>query len=200
MSIESILNKNNTEHESKIGRWVLPGKSLDELLEGALKRKDVAEAFKNSGKEYKDFKEELRYHLESSNERNKYLRSFARLIDTANKSTVPIDAVLDYFNIMGGVGSGARALLTLVRSPGYLAYDAYYLGKTHDVLGTLGNIIYEGVSWFVPGSITHLINRYTKQADKYIIEDGVKYFLEKEASSKIKKLPKEDKSEKREAA
>ena len=78
---------------------------------------------------------------------------------------------------MGGMGSGARALLTLIKSPGYLAYDAYYLGKTGDILGTLGNIAYEGVSWLAPGALTHLINRYSHQADRYIIREASERFL-----------------------
>ena len=93
------------------------------------------------------------------------------------KAGAKVGAVAGFY---GAIGAGA----------GYIAYDLYYLGKTHDILGTLGNIGYEAFSWFMLGSLPHLFSKYSRQADNYIVKESSKRFLET-----LKKEPLEEKVE-----
>jgi hypothetical protein len=163
----------------KIAKWAAPiSPNLDKQLEEAMSMRKVKEKYETFQGNPEDFKRLLRGYIERRNDTNSGMRKFALGLDSANKGTVPLDSVLDFFSIMGGVGTGARAIKTIAMSPGYLAYDAYYLGKTHDIKGTLGNVLYEGASWLMLGSLPHLINHYTHQADVYSAREGAYEFLD----------------------
>lgn len=164
----------------EVAKWAAPiisGPDLDSQLDKAMSRKDISKAFTEYRGDPKNFRDSLREYIRQENEKNYGLIKFSRFIDSFNKATVPVDAALDYFNIMGGVGSAARGLKTLATLPGYLAYDMYYLGKTGDFVGTLKNIGYEGISWLMLGSIPHLLNNYTNQTDNYSIESASQRFM-----------------------
>jgi len=162
----------------RTAKWIAPVViDLDEQLESALKRRDIRTAYKNYKGSPEDFKRELKDYLEQVNKENKNLRRFASYLDIVNKGTVPLDAALDYLNIMAGVGYAARAIETVAKAPGYLAYDAYYLGKTGDLTGALGNIAYEIGSWASLGALPHLINWYTRKVDKQTLNKATERFL-----------------------
>ena len=195
----------------KVGEWAVPTDSLDDLVEKALNNKDVKqtvdEAVSEHGYSKDELEDRLRSYIEKEREDTKGMRYLSLTLDSANKAMVPLDSALDYLNVMGGAGAGSRALLTLVRSPGYLAYDAYYLGKTHDLKGTLGNLAYEGLSWLSPGALPHLLNRYSHQASKYIVDSASDRFvnslkgrLDEGEEDKIIDIPSEEKSERKKAA
>ncbi len=167
-----------TKTLKKTAKWAAPFSSeVDTQVRKAMKMPEIRDAYENYHGEPENFRALLKEYLETENQKNKGMRRFAAGIDTVNKTTVPLDAVLEYFTIMGGVGTAARGIKTLALSPGYLAYDAYYLGKTHDILGALGNLAYEVASWISLGSLPHLMNKYTKQADKFTIKEASKRFL-----------------------
>jgi len=135
----------------------------------------------------------LKQYLGEAATHNRLLRRLAGYLDTANRVTVPIDTALDYSNVVYGVGLAGRAIGTMLKLPGYLAYSAYYAGKTGDFLGALGNLAYEGISWLVPGSLPHLISRYTHQSEKRIVDEGVSKFLKADKAAQAReksKIPK----------
>ena len=159
-------------------KWAVPiFGDIDKQVNYALKDEKVQEAIDNYDGNIENFKNRLRSYIDIENQKNSRLRNSAATLDSANKALVPVDATLDAFSILGGIGYAAKGLVTLAKLPAYLAYDAYYLGKTHDLSGTLGNTVYEAFSWFVPGSIPHLINRYSNQADAYATNKGIERFL-----------------------
>lgn len=167
-----------TKGIKKTARWALPVKpDIDNQLKKAMKRKDIKKAFKEYDGTEERFMGRLKGYIERTNEKDHNLRKFALYLDAANKSLIPIDSMLDYANIAAGVGFATRGMLTLAKTPGYLAYDAYYLGKTGDLAGTLGNTVYELGSWFSLGSLPHIINHYTKQVDKHTTKKASKEFL-----------------------
>lgn len=164
----------------KVGKWAVPTSGgLEKLVDKVMQDPKMKNLIEKTGNSREVLERMVRQESEKVYDDTKNLRRFATVLDTANKATVPVDATLDYFNLMGGVGTGARAVKTIATSPGYLAYDAYYLGKTGDLLGTLGNIAYEAVSWLSPGGLSHLWNRYTRQADKYMAKEVKKSVKER---------------------
>jgi len=165
----------------KTGKSMIASKfNVGSQLEKALKMKDVQEAYRNYQGNPENFKQGLRAYLEQVYSENYKLRNFARTVDSANRATIPIDAALDYFNIMGGVGYAAKGLKTLAMLPGYLAYDLYYTAKTKDLLGGLViNPVYEILSWASLGALPHVLAKYSKQADKYMVKEASKRFLSK---------------------
>jgi len=186
------------EKAKKIARYVAPIRpDLDKQVEKAMKRKDIKKAYKEFRGDPTDFRAGLRNYIEQVNADNKNLRRFAAYLDIVNKATVPLDVAIDAFNIVFGVGTGARAIKTLAMLPGYLAYNAYYLGKTHDVVGTLGQAAYELGSWITLGRLPHLVNYYTWQADRYAVKEGSEEFLENIGGleEKIIEFPKEEELE-----
>src|SRR3989344_3177149 len=165
----------------------LKQRSLDDLLGEAKKDAGVKDFLTQSPSmdEYRLREERLRYHLERMAEETKNLYRFAKLVDTYDRALVPIDVVADYMKIMGGIGYGLSAGKEIVEAPVKAAYDLYYLGKTRDLKGFLYNIIYEGLSFLLPGSVLDLTNRYMKQADKHTVKKAVYQFL-KEGKEKRK--------------
>ena len=162
----------------KVAKWAVPAfVDVDSQVEESLKDKMVQKALERYDGNIENFKNGLRGYIEYENQKNSRLRNSATTLDSANKALVPVDATLDAFSILGGIGYAAKGLVTLAKLPAYMAYDAYYLGKTHDLKGTLENTAYEAISWFVPGSIPHLLNRYTSQADRYATKKGIERFL-----------------------
>lgn len=162
----------------KTARYAAPFSPNTERQIGlALKMPEIRKAYKEFAGDPREFIDSLRRYIEIENSQNYVMRKLAGTIDTANKALVPVDAFLDYMAFFGGVGTGAKAIGTLAKMPAYLAYDAYYLAKTGDFVGTLGNAVYELGSWFLPGSLPHLLNRYSKQADKYSVREASEDFL-----------------------
>lgn len=172
----------------RTGKWATAPLRTD--LEGLVSKaaeKPEVKAVLSARPESRD---SLRDSLVSAYTHNRGLRRLAGYLDTANRVTVPIDATLAYFDIMGGVGVAGETLMTALRLPGYLAYDAYYALKTGDVIGALGNLAYEGISWLVPGSLPHLIGIYAAQSERQIVNEGAKKFLKADkAAQKTSKIP-----------
>ncbi|MBU0957519.1 MAG: hypothetical protein KKF56_01775 [Nanoarchaeota archaeon] len=164
----------------KVAKWAMPlTPDIERQLDKAMKRKDIRDAYMEA-QDPEKFKGVLKDYIEQENAGISRMRKFGLALDTVNKATVPYDSLMDYLNIIGGgLGTGLQAIKTAAMLPGYLAYDAYYLAKTHDIIGTLGNIGYEGLSWLTLGSLPHLHNRYTSQADKYAVKNSSKRFLER---------------------
>lgn len=174
----------------KAAKWAIPAyPDLDKQLKKAMGLSDVKAAYRDYKGDPENFKQMLTSYIERSNINNRRMRQAASVMDTVNKSTVPLDSILDYLNIVGGIGYAAKGIETIAKSPGYLAYDLYYLGKTGDVMGALANVAYEIGSWACLGSLPHLMNRYTKQSDRYSVKEASKEFL-----SSLKGRHEEDKS------
>ncbi len=150
---------------------------LDLQVNAALKLPEVRDAYKAFTGKPEEFISGLRDYIAQENYNSKNLLRLGTYLDYANRKLVPLDMTLDAFAIFAGVGTAAKGIVTLAKLPAYLAYNAYYLGKTGDLTGTLGNAAYELGSWFLPGSLPHLIERYKKQAEKYAISSGSKKFL-----------------------
>jgi len=171
------------------GRWAIPRKiDPDRQVEKAMKTREVRKAYLDYQGDPKEFRSKLREYIIQENSRNYDMRKFATALDSANKALVPVDAAIDYFTIMGGIGAAAKGIGTLGKIPVYLAYDAYYLGKTGDLAGALKNIAYETASWVSLGSLPHLINYYTHQADKHAAKDGSERFVKSLEESLEKKV------------
>lgn len=164
------------------GDWLLPlarrpeGSRLEAIVNGIMERDP-----KIRGAVQRDpaIRQELDLAVGDAYAKNENLRRMAGYVDTADKALVPIDAVADYFKIMGGVGYGISAAKELVEAVFKLPYMAYYAIKTGDFLGALGNLLYEGLSWFIPGSLLDLTNRYADQADRYIERTAAQEFLQR---------------------
>ncbi|MBR9705781.1 hypothetical protein GOV14_01980 [Candidatus Pacearchaeota archaeon] len=162
-------------------RWAAPAlfkPNIDKQVKKAMRKKEIKKAFNDYEGDPDNFKGKLKSYIEQENQRNYRLIKTANVLDSFNRATIPIDSILDYFSIMGGLGTAAKGIKTLAVTPGYLAYDLYYLGKTGDVAGALGNVGYEGVSWAVLGGLPHLLNHYTRQAEAYSVKKGSSNFLE----------------------
>lgn len=162
-------------------RLIVPkAPGIEEQLEKSLRRPDIQEAYRAYKGDPEDFKKGLRAYLEQVDNEHRRLYGFARTLDSVNRATIPIDGALDYLNLAGGIGAGARAIKTLATLPGYLAYDAYYTAKTGDVVGGLiVNPAYEVLSWAALGSLPHLVRRYTTQLNKKTIEEASRRFLKR---------------------
>lgn len=122
-------------------------------------------------------RQQLGYAVMDTYAENQNLRRMAGYVDIADKALVPFDAVFDYMKIMGGVGYGLSAAKEIVEAVFKLPYMLYYGIKTGDIIGSIGNLLYEGLSWFVPGSLLDLTNRYADQAEKYIAKTASEKFL-----------------------
>lgn len=164
-----------------VAKFIVPrSPDIGEQLEKSLRRSDIQEACRNYQGDPESFKNGLRAYLEQVDKEHSRLYGFARTLDSVNRATVPIDGALDYLNLAGGIGAGARAIKTLATLPGYLAYDAYYTAKTGDVVGGLiANPAYEVLSWATLGALPHLMRRYTNQLDKKTIEEASSRFLKR---------------------
>ena len=183
----------------KTAKWAVPvSKNSEAQIKTALGEKEVRNAleeYMQRGGDYDKFVEGLMYDIEIENYKHRRLRGTATALDTTNKALVPVDVTLDAFGILAGVGTGARAILTAGKMPAYLAYDTYYALNTGDVGGAIKNLGWEAISWLVPGSLTHLINRYTKQADVYSAKQGGKNYtkrIKKSLDAKIIQGTEED--------
>lgn len=158
---------------------VLPSPpDIDKQVTRALKRPEVKRALKEYDGDPEKFRAGLKYEIERTNKDFYRLRKLANVVDGANRATIPIDAAMDYFNIMGGVGYAAKGIKDLAMAPGYLAYDTYYTAKTGDIIGGLVvNPAYEVLSWASLGALPHLLRHYSKQVDKKAVEEGSSRFL-----------------------
>jgi len=167
----------------KTAKWAVPvSKNSEAQIKTALGEKEVRNAleeYMQRGGDYDKFVEGLMYDIEIENYKHRRLRGTATALDTTNKALVPVDVTLDAFGIFAGVGTGAKAILTAGKMPAYLAYNTYYALNTGDVGGAVKNLGWEAISWLVPGSLTHLIKRYTKQADAYSAKQGGKNYAKR---------------------
>ncbi|GEM_PF-4514485 len=165
------------------GKWAVPvfkTPNLEEQLAAAKTYEPVKALLARAGsrQEYDNLEARLRQHIEGVNYDHRNLYRFAKLVDTYDKALVPVDVVADYMKIMGGIGYGLSAGKEIVEAPAKIAYNAYYVGKTKDLRGFLYNILYEGLSFFLPGSLLDLTNHYLKQAEKYTVKNAVKRFVD----------------------
>lgn len=186
--------KSTAKGTAKTAKWAVPLTSdLDKQVDKALRRKEIGKAYEEYEGDKEEFVERLKKHIGYENQKNRRLRYFATALDTGNKALVPYDSMLDAFSILAGVGAGTKGLITLGKIPTYLAYDTYYLTHTGDVGGAIKNLGWESVAWFIPGSLPHLINRYTHQADDYAVKRGGENFIKslKKGSleDKVKQFP-----------
>lgn len=186
------------------GKWTLPifnKPDLEEQLKKAKEYDGIKEILNNAKdeREYSLLERRLKDNIDVVNKENSNLYNFAKLVDTYDKALVPIDVAADYMKIVGGVGYGISAAKELVEAPVKLAYSSYYLGKTKDLMGFLGNIIYEGLSFFLPGSLLDLTNHYLKQADKYTVKTAVDRFVEYVKRKKTQKEEQKDIREEKES-
>lgn len=158
--------------------WMFPLASMNESkLESTVN--DVLNNYpdiRNSVSKNPAYREELKYAVRDAYTENLRLRRLAGYVDTIDKFLVPFDIVADYMKIMGGIGYGLSTAKEIVEAAFKLPYIAYYATKTGDLVGAVTNLIYEGLSWFIPGSVLDLTNRYAKQADKYIVQTAAKKF------------------------
>ena len=167
----------------KTAKWAVPiFKDIDSQIKEALGEREVRNALEDyigRGGDYSRFIDGLRYEIGIENYKHRRLRGTATALDTTNRALVPVDTTLDAFSLFAGVGTGAKAILTAGKLPVYLAYDTYYALNTGDIIGAAKNLGWEAISWLVPGSLTHLISRYTKQADSYAARKGGKNFAKR---------------------
>jgi hypothetical protein len=164
----------------KTAKWAVPTTAnVEKQVKDALSDKEVSEAYSSYEGDSDKFVTDLKGYIERENYKNSRLKHLSDVMDVTNKALMPVDATLAAFNIFAGVGTAAEGVITLGKLPGYLAYDAYYFGKTHDLKGTAENIVWEATAWLVPGSLPHLINHYSQQADRYAVKKGIEEFLKK---------------------
>jgi len=183
----------------KTAKWAVPiSKDMDKQIKEALGEREVRNALENyveNGGEYSRFIDGLRYEIDVENYKHRRLRGTAAALDTTNRALVPVDIGLDAFGIFAGVGTGVQAALSCIKFPFYLAYDTYYALNTGDWKGAVKNAGWEAISWLAPGSLTHLLSRYTKQADSYAAKSGGKNFakrIQKSIDSKVIQATEED--------
>lgn len=128
-------------------------------------------------------KRDLEYTILDTHRENRNLLKMATYVDSIDQFLVPFDVVADVMKLFGGVGYGLSAGKELVEHVFKLPYMAYYTMKTGNMLQSLGNLVYEGLSWFIPGSLLDLTKRYVKQAQEYLEKTAAKKFLEKRAQA-----------------
>jgi len=155
-------------------------KSLEDILDSALKDKKV-----------KKFLEKQPIHRRGAYlailedcVRESYnhfynLKKFGKYVDTIDRALFPIDAIADYFKIFAGFGAAISATKELIEMPIKFLYDLYYIGKTGNVGAIVKDAIYEFGSWFLPGSVLDLTNRYLRRAEKDTIKYALDNFFEK---------------------
>ncbi len=169
------------EGMANASKYVAPslvGENLDKQMYKALDRSEIKDAMKLYSGSDADFKKSLKLYISEENRKNERLNKVAGVLDAANKALVPVDATLDAIGWLGGIGFGAKALIDVfAKLPSYAAYNAYYMGKTHDTYGLMKNAGYEVASWFSPGSIPHLFEHYAPQAEEYSVKKGSEMFL-----------------------
>ena len=161
-------------------RWMFPlarmnESELETTVNDVLNKYPDIRATVNKNPAYRD---ELKYAVRDAYTENLRLRKLSGYVDTIDKFLVPFDIVADYMKIMGGVGYGLSTAKEIIEGVFKLPYIAYYAIKTGDLTGSIGSLIYEGLSWFITGSILDLTNRYAKQADKYIAQTAAKKFTQ----------------------
>ncbi len=122
------------------------------------------------------YREELKYAVRDAYTENLRLRRLAGYVDTIDKLLIPFDIVADYMKFMGGIGYGLSTGKEIIEAVFKLPYITYYAVKTGDIVGSVTHLLYEGLSWFIPGSVLDLTNRYAKQADKYIAQTAANKF------------------------
>ena len=175
-----------------------PSVDIDKQLADAMRLPEVRKAYQEFKGDPEKFMEGLKSYIQAENGYDNNLRKLAGYLDTGDRALVPLDTTLDAAVIFGGLGTAAKGILTLAKLPIYMTYDAYYFGKTGDLVGTLGNAIYEAGSWFIPGSLPHLIGRYAKQAEKHATKKGSERFVKKikqgGLEDKVLEFPEQDDS------
>lgn len=168
----------------KTAQWAVPASSR--LSESDLEAKvdsiirdnsEVRTAFMGNPDKGESLRRNLGYAVLDSYEDNHNLRRFASYIDTFDKSLVPIDAVADYTKVVGGIGFFLSTMKEGIEMIPKLAYMAYYTAKTKDLIGTVKDLAYEGLSFLIPCSILDLTNRYVKNAEKYVLKNAANKFL-----------------------
>ncbi|MBU0472068.1 MAG: hypothetical protein KKF89_02060 [Nanoarchaeota archaeon] len=170
----------------KVAKWIVPidtktpsGEKLEALVEKVIsENKEVRQVFKTSIEKNDYLRTNLKYSIQDSYEYHKNLRRFSQYIDTIDKTLVPIDIVADTVSAIAyPIGVGVSWLKEMVELGPKIAYLAYYTAKTKDFVGAMGSLLYEGISSIMPGSLLDLTNKYTKQADKYVLKRAANDFL-----------------------
>lgn len=113
---------------------------------------------------------------------NKHLLRFAKYADKWAKTLSPVSATIDAVTIGGILGVVPAMAMDFIKKIPKLGFLAYYGAKSHDVVGTLGSLLYEAGS-IVPlaGELLDFHERYTKQAENYVEKETLKRY-EKEIS------------------
>ncbi|MBI3051531.1 hypothetical protein HYY74_03670 [Candidatus Woesearchaeota archaeon] len=158
--------------------WLVPSAGMDQSkLESIVDKLAKDDRVRNILSANPGLRDRLKSSVMDTYAENENLRRMAGYVDVADKLLVPIDVVADYMKIMGGVGYGLSAAKEIAEAAFKLPYMAYYTVKTGDVVGTLGNLLWEGLSWLIPGSLLDLTNRYANQADSYIERTSADKFV-----------------------
>jgi len=154
---------------------------LEEIVDRVVANdKNVRNVFEQSPGKEAGLKKQLGYIIQDSYHENRNLRRMSQYIDTMDKALIPFDVLADSLSLFGGpLGISLSAGKELIEMAPKLAYMTYYTSKTKDFVGAVGNLFYEGLSWFLPGSLLDLTNRYVKQAEKYLLKDAADRFLGK---------------------
>lgn len=170
----------------RISSWAVPTESrldkdgLDGVVDHIIKtNRKVRDIFSTNPDRGDRLRKELEYAVLDAYDENHRLRKLAGYIDTMDKALVPVDVIADYMKIMGGVGYGLSTAKELVEMGPKLLYLAYYLKKSGDLVGVVGDLAYEGLSWFLPGSLLDLTNRYANQAEKYVLKTASSKFFDR---------------------
>jgi hypothetical protein len=178
----------------RIARWAVPidtkapsNTKLEDLVDKVVSENEVVRSIISKNPERdSEIRRQLGYIIQDCYNENKNLRRLSQYIDTMDKTLVPVDVLADYLKLFFGVGGySLSAGKEMIEMGPKLAYVAYYTSKTKDFVGSLGNLLYEGLSWFIPGSLLDLTNRYVKQAEKYVLKNATAKFLKH--PSKIEK-------------
>lgn len=113
-------------------------------------------------------------------EENKNLLRFANYADKWSKTLSVPSAAVDAAAIGGLTGVVPAMTMDLVKKVPKLGFLAYYGAKSHDVVGTIGDLLYEAGS-IIPfaGEILDFHERYAKKTTKYLGKETEKRFRER---------------------
>lgn len=81
--------------------------------------------------------------------------------DIIGWSVVPLAAYLDCSIICAGIGSAAKALLTLAMAVKFVVLSILLLAYRAPWYMVPLALLAEGIAWFIPGSLIYLLNPYS---------------------------------------
>ncbi len=140
-------------------------------------------------KEAKDLYKEVQ---EEVYQENKNLMRFATYADKWAKNLAPISATIDTATLGGILGVVPVMAMDFIKKVPKLSFLAYYGARSHDVVGVLGDLLYEAGSTIpLAGELLDFHERYTSKTETY---------LQKETSRRIKERLKQEETGLKKAA